>query len=220
VSNLTRNHNERSHPEPVCSELISIPLAGQPSETPETQTRGTRNAQKTQKQQNPRYYRLLAGYILGRETALKLGCLLRGIDPIFVASSDKIPYRSPNDLEDSLRTYLASRGQKGRIAVDFVGEAAPFDAIVLTRRSYHRQGHVPEVVEAEKGTFVREWLESKGNVSPSLDPPRTTFLPCLQESVRKNIGGRSALKVSRSIVLCCVNLPSPRRYSVCSKPSS
>jgi len=62
-----------------------------------------------------------------------------------------------------------------KVIVEFIGEASPFNAIILTHKSFHHMEPTPEIFEAEKERGVCEWLESRGNVSSSLHPICTTF---------------------------------------------
>ena len=115
--------------------------------------------------------RFLAGYVVNRETADRLGCVIRGIDPASSPPTKRPSYWPPNRFEATLRKDLPFQGED-TIAVHWIGEISNLDTIFATHKSYDYNGPPkPEIVEGEKEKVIRGWLESKGMCHPPYVPP-------------------------------------------------
>ena len=118
----------------------------------------------------------LAGYVISRETSVRLGCVIDSLNPDSFPPLKGEFYWFPNAFEDALRKDLPFQGEDS-IAVHWIGETSNFDTIFATHKSYDYKGPpVPKVVEGEKEEDLRKWLKKKGNVLSSLCPPYTMFL--------------------------------------------
>ena len=173
---------------------MNDPAQNPPTSLPQNRQDKHQKHQKSQKPQK-KYQRCLAGYVLSRETALKLGRIIRGvaINPTTLKDENILVF--PDDLRRAIRKDLISEGQNSWVTVRLTGATYPFEYIFATQGSSKFRGPPPEAVHREREEAVRKWLESKGNVSSS-SHPHTAFSPYPQASVQTNIGGRSALMIS------------------------
>lgn len=69
----------------------------------------------------------------------------------------------PGELEDAIRRYLASKGLKYWVVVHLTGEDIS-EVVIAARGCYKLTGPPPEYAEGLKEQYIRDWLESRGNV--------------------------------------------------------
>jgi hypothetical protein len=141
--------------------------------------------------------RLLAGYVLSYEISRKLNCAISA-SPMPPTTPDCLVYPLPHSMEKKLRKDLRSRGLDFRVDIRLAGPEIPYSIIIAAQGCYRFRGPAPELAEGKEEEAIREWLESKGSLSTSF---HHTFLPCLQELLRRSTDGRSPLTRQLLVVL-------------------
>jgi hypothetical protein len=148
---------------------------------------------------NPNRF-FLAGYLINRETALRLGFSIQDKD-LPTSIPDDIHY-PPTVLERAIRKDLFPKGPPYKVVVTWIGGRPPFDTIFATRGDPYIRHRLPKLADEEKDRDVREWLEAKGECYLFCTLSNASSL-CLQASIRENINGKSSpsTRISRFTTL-------------------
>lgn len=78
-------------------------------------------------------------------------------------------YHPLDRIQDGIHKHLKERGEMFYVHVAYTGPTHSFPRVILATsgNSYFR-GPPLEEVQGVKDDFIREWLEDKGNLPPSL----------------------------------------------------
>ena len=139
----------------------------------------------------------MAGYVLDNKVAVKLNCDIVGVA---IPPAPESGYFFPllPTIETSVRKHLRSKGFDFRVDVSFVGAENPLSTILAAQGNYEFRGPPPKVIEGEGEEAIREWLESKGNLTASF---HATFLPCPKAFPGGSTDGRSPLSRQSPVML-------------------
>ena len=121
----------------------------------------------------------MAGYVLSRTTALRLCATLTGRD---IARPPRPPLGAqticnPITIENAIIEYMTTKrpewkGKRmGKVVVTYTGLYDAIETIIITQgclltKAQRLNSLLPVGTEGEREDFIREWLESNGNVSP------------------------------------------------------